>query len=175
VVPDVVMDSNRGFLRFMDSDWFLDLTKEFSTRRLKQADFYEVPTKAYQIDGKQMGMPQGWGTSLYVMNVDLFEKNGVKLDPGFDEKWTPDDLVRMLKSVVKYDGQGRMDPVGGADDTIFFHWLYSFGGDFLTADQSKAATTTPEALAAAEWYARVHTGDRVFMRDGIDKRPELGQ
>lgn len=173
VVPDIVMDSVRGFLRFMDSGWYLDITKDFASRKLKQADFYEVATKAYQIEGKQMGMPQGWGTSLYVMNQDIFEKNGVKLDPGFDDKWTTDDLVRMLKGVVKYDANGRMDPVGGCDDSIFFHWLYSFGGDFLTADKSKAATTTPEALAAAEWYAKVHTGDRVFMRDGIDKRAEL--
>ncbi|HEX2034770.1 MAG TPA: extracellular solute-binding protein [Chloroflexota bacterium] len=173
VVPDLVMDSNRGFLRFMDSGWFLDITKEFSTRRLKQSDFYEVPTRAYQIDGKQYGMPQGWGTSLYLLNLDIFERNGVPLAPGFDENWTQDDFVRMLKSVVKYDGQGRHDPVGGCDDSIFFHWLYSYGGDFLSPDKSKAATDSPEALAAAEWYARVHTGERVFMRDGIDKRPEL--
>src|SRR5215207_5200062 len=31
VVPDIVMDSNRGFLRFMDSNWFLDLSKEFAS------------------------------------------------------------------------------------------------------------------------------------------------
>jgi ABC-type glycerol-3-phosphate transport system substrate-binding protein len=173
VVPDVVMDSNRGFLRFMDSNWFLDLSREFSGRRARPADFFEAPVKAYQIEGKQMGMPQGWGTSLYVMNIDLFENNGVQLAPNFDETWTQDDMVRMLKGIVKYDGQGRMDPIGGADDSIFFHWLYSYGGDFLSADKSKAATDTPEALAAAEWYARVHTTERVFMRDGIDKRPEL--
>jgi ABC-type glycerol-3-phosphate transport system substrate-binding protein len=173
VVPDIVMDSNRGFLRFMDNDWFLDLSKEFSTRKLKPADFYEVPIKSYQIEGKQMGMPQGWGTSLYAINTDIFEKNGIKLTPTSDETWTQDEFVRMVKTIVKYDSQGRQEPPGGVDDSIFFHWLYSYGGDFLTADKSKAATTTPEALAAAEWYAKVHTGDRVYLRDGIDKRPEL--
>ncbi|MGH2355335.1 MAG: extracellular solute-binding protein [Chloroflexota bacterium] len=173
VIPDIVMDSNRGFLRFMDSGWFLDLTKEFSARKLKQRDFYEVPTQAYQIEGKQMGMPQGWGTSLYAVNIDHFENNGVKLAPGIDDTWTQDDWVRMLKSVVKYDAQGRMEPVGGVDDSIFFHWLYSYGAGFLSDDKSKAVTDTPEALAAAEWYAKVHTTDRVYMRDGIDKRPEL--
>jgi ABC-type glycerol-3-phosphate transport system substrate-binding protein len=157
----------------MDSDWFLDLTREFSTRKRKPADFYDVPTKAYQIDSKQMGMPQGWGTSLYVMNLDVFEKNGVRLNPGFDDSWTQDDLIRMLKPVVKFDAQGRHDPIGGVDDNIFFHWLYSYGADFLSPDKSKAMTDTPEALAAAEWYAQVHTKERVFMRDGIDKRAEL--
>jgi ABC-type glycerol-3-phosphate transport system substrate-binding protein len=175
VVPDIVEDSSRGFLRYMDSGLYLDISKEFSSRKYKPTDFYDAPLKLYQIDGKQMGMPMGWGTSLYLMNMDLFENNGVKLTPGFDDAWTQDDLVRMLKTIVKYDATGRMDPIGGADDAIFFSWLYSYGGDFLTADQSRAATTTPEALAAAEWYAKVHTGDRVFMRDGIDKRPELGQ
>ena len=170
--PDITMDSIRGFLRFMDNGWFLDLSKEF-TRKLKPGDFYEGPLKAYQMEGKQMGMPQGWGTSLYVINVDLFEKNGVQMPANVDENWTQDDFLNMVRRVVKYDGNGRHDPVGGVDDGIFFHWLYSYGGDFLSADKTKAATTTPEALAAAEWYAKVHTGDRLFMRDGIDKRAEI--
>jgi ABC-type glycerol-3-phosphate transport system substrate-binding protein len=173
--PTSVEDSSRGFLRFTDSGLYLEISKELGSRKYKPSDFYEAPLKLYQIDGKQMGMPQGWGTSLYLMNLDLFENNGVRLAPAFDDTWTQDDLVRMLKTVLKCDANGRMDPIGGADDAIIFHWLYSYGGDFLTADQSKAATTTPEALAAAEWYAKVHTGERVFMRDGIDKRPELGQ
>ena len=170
--PDIMMDSNRSFLRFMDNSWFLDLSKEF-TRKLKPADFYEAPLKAYQIEGKQMGMPQGWGTSLYAINTDLTEKHGIRINPGQDDTWTADDFVRLLKPMIKYDGQGRQEPPGGVDDSIFFHWLYSYGGDFLSADKAKAATTTPEALAAAEAYAKVHTGDRVYLRDGIDKRAEI--
>ena len=81
--PDITMDSIRGFLRFMDNGWFLDLSKEF-TRKLKPGDFYEGPLKAYQMEGKQMGIPQGWGTSLYVINVDLFEKNGVTFPANVD-------------------------------------------------------------------------------------------
>ena len=173
-VPDIVMDSWRGFLRFMDSGFFLDLSKEFAGRKYKPADYYETPLKAYQIDGKQMGMPQGWGTSLYGLNLDIFENAGVRLPPGFDETWTQDDCVRMLKQIVKFEPDGKQATPCGADDGIFFHWLWSHGGDFLNADKTKAATTTPEALAAAEWYAKVHTGDRVFMRDGIDKRGGVG-
>jgi multiple sugar transport system substrate-binding protein len=170
VVPDIVMDSWRGFLRFMDSGFFLDISKDFAGRKYKPADFYETAFKAYQIDGKQMGMPQGWGTSLYGLNTDVFQNAGVRLDPGFDETWTPDDCVRMLKQVVKYEPDGKQATPCGADDGIFFYWLWSNGGDFLNADKTKAALTSSEALAAAEWYAKVHTGDRVFMRDGIDKR-----
>jgi ABC-type glycerol-3-phosphate transport system substrate-binding protein len=173
VVPDIVMDSNRGFLRFMDSGWFLDLSKEFATRKLKPSDFYEVPLKTYQIDGKQMGMPQGWGTSLYAINTDLTDKAGIKLNPGVDDNWTADDFVRLIKPAIKYDGQGRQEPPGGVDDSVFFHWLYSYGGDFLNADKTKAVANTPEALAAAEAYAKVHTSDRVYLRDGIDKRAEI--
>lgn len=173
-VPDIVMDSWRGFLRFMDSGLFMDISKDFARRKYKPADFYETAFKAYQIDGKQMGMPQGWGTSLYGINYAVFENAGVRLEKGFDEKWTQDDLVRMLKNVVRYDAEGKQELPAGANDGTFFHWLWSHGGDFLTPDKSKAATTTPEALAAAEWYAKVHTGDRVFMRDGIDKRQGVG-
>ena len=66
--------------------------------------------------------------------------------------------MRMLKQVVKYEADGKQALPAGADDGIFFHWLWSYGGDFLNADKTQAATTTPEALAAAEWYARMHTG-----------------
>ena len=170
--PDIMMDSNRSFLRFMDNNWFLDLSKEF-TRKLKPADFHEVPLKTYQIEGKQMGMPQGWGTSLYAINTDLLAKNGIRINPGQDDNWTADDFVRLLKPMIKYDGSGRQEPPGGVDDGVFFHWLYSYGGDFLSADKTKAATNTPEALAAAEAYAKVHTTDRVYLRDGIDKRAEI--
>ena len=72
--------------------------------------------------------------------------------------------------MVKFEADGKQAAPAGADDSIFFHWLWSYGGDFLTADKTQAATTSPEALAAAEWYARMHTSERVFMRDGIDKR-----
>ncbi|HEX2034792.1 MAG TPA: extracellular solute-binding protein [Chloroflexota bacterium] len=173
-VPDIVMDSWRGFLRFMDHDFFLDISKDFAGRKYKPADFYETALKAYQVEGRQLGMPQGWGTSLYGLNLDVFQNAGVRLESGFDETWTQDDCVRWLKQVVKYEADGRQAPPCGADDTIFFHWLWSMGGDFLNADKTQAATTTPEALAAAEWYARVHTGDRVFMRDGIDRREGIG-
>lgn len=173
-VPDVVMDSWRAFLRFMDSGFFLDVTKDLATRKLKPSDYYETAFKAYQIDGKQMGMPQGWGTSLFGMNTDVLASAGVRLQPGFDETWTQDDCVKMLKQVVKYEADGKQAVPCGADDGTFFHWLWSYGGDFLTPDKSKAATTSTEALAAAEWYAKVHTGDRVFMRDGIDKRDGVG-
>jgi ABC-type glycerol-3-phosphate transport system substrate-binding protein len=173
-VPDIVMDSWRGFLRFMDSNFFLDVSKDFAARKHKPADFYETALKAYQIDGKQMGMPQGWGTSLYGINTDILNTAGITLQPGQDESWTQDDLVRILKQVVKFEPDGKQAIPCGNDDPIFFHWLWSTGGDFLTEDKSKAATTTPEALAAAEWYAKVHTGDRVFMRDNIDKRDGVG-
>jgi ABC-type glycerol-3-phosphate transport system substrate-binding protein len=173
-VPDIVMDSWRGFLRFMDSAFFLDLSKDFAGRKFKPADFYETAFKAYQIDGKQMGMPQGWGTSLFGVNLDVMANAGVSLPAGIDENWTQDDLVRMVKQVVKFEPDGKQATPAGVDDGVFFHWLWSHGGDFLTADRSKAATSTPEALAAAEWYAKVHTGDRVFMRDGIDKRDGVG-
>jgi ABC-type glycerol-3-phosphate transport system substrate-binding protein len=172
--PDIYYDSWRAFQRFMDNGWFLDITQEFGKRRYRPTDFYDVPLKAHQLDGRQMGMPQGWGTSLFGINLDLFEQHGVTLTPGFDETWTQDDCVRLLKQIVRYDDDGKMAPHGGADDPIFFHWLYSYGADFLTPDMSRAAVTTPEALAAAEWYARVHTGERVFMRDGIDKRAGIG-
>ncbi len=128
VVPDIVMDSWRGFLRFMDNDFFLDVTKDFASRKLKATDFYETALKAYQVDGKQMGMPQGWGTSLFGVNLGVFENAGVRLQPGFDENWNQDDLVRMLKSVVKFDADGKQEVPCGADDGTFFHWLWSYGG-----------------------------------------------
>jgi ABC-type glycerol-3-phosphate transport system substrate-binding protein len=168
--PDLVMDSWRGFLRFMDNDFFLDVSKDFAARKLKASDFYDTAFRAYQVDGKQMGMPQGWGTSLFGINTDILNSAGIRINPGQDETWTIDDFVRIMKGMVKYEPDGKQATPCAVDDGTFFHWLWSFGGDFFTADKSKAATTTPEALAAAEWYAKVHTGDRVFMRDGIDKR-----
>ncbi len=148
-VPDIVMNSWRGFLRFMDSGFFLDLSKDFAGRKVKPADFYETALKAYQIEGKQMGMPQGWGTTLFGINTDILGNAGVRLEPNFDETWTQDDLVRMLKQVVKFEPDGKQALPAGADDGTFFHWLWSYGGDFLNADKTQAATTTPEALAAA--------------------------
>lgn len=173
-VPDIVMDSWRTFVRYIDSSLYLDLSKDFAGRKYKPTDFYEKALSGYQIDGKQMGMPQGWGNSLYAMNLNVFESAGVKLAPGFDDTWTLDDCVRMLKQVVKFEPDGKQAAPCGVVDNIFFHWLWTFGGDFISADATKALTTSPEALAAAEWYQRVHTGDRVYMRDGIDRRAGIG-
>ena len=173
-VPDIVMDSWRTFVRYIDSNLYLDLSKDFSGRKYKPADYYETAMKGYQIEGKQMGMPQGWGNSLYAMNLDVFGSAGVSLPPGFDDTWTLDDCVRMLKQVVKFEPDGKQAPPCGVVDNIFFHWLWTFGGDFISADGTKALTTTPEALAAAEWYQKAHVGERVYMRDGIDRRTGIG-
>jgi multiple sugar transport system substrate-binding protein len=172
-VPDVVFDSSRAFVRWMDDNLFLELTRDFSQRRFRPADFYQTALQMYQMDGKLFGLPQGFGTSVMAVNLDLFRSAGVTLAPNFDETWRQDDLTRLLKQVVRFDEEGRMLP-GGAADQFFQSWLLSYGADILTADQSRSALGTPEALAAAEWYARMHTGERVFMRPGIDLRSGVG-
>jgi ABC-type glycerol-3-phosphate transport system substrate-binding protein len=45
--PDVVFDSSRMLMCFMDLDPFLDVTKDFAQHKFKPADFYETSLRFY--------------------------------------------------------------------------------------------------------------------------------
>ena len=111
--PDVLFDSSRGFLRFMDSDIFLDVAPDMAQRKLNRSDWYQVSLDFFQVKGLQLGMPQGFGTQPYGLNLDLLQKAGVTLAPGFDQTWGQDELLQMLKQVVRYAPSG-MEKIGRA-------------------------------------------------------------
>jgi ABC-type glycerol-3-phosphate transport system substrate-binding protein len=171
--PDVVFDSSRGFLRFMDSDVFLDVAPAFAQRKLSRSDWYQVSLDFFLVKGQQLGMPQGFGTNPYGLNLDLFRSAGVTMAPNFDQSWSQDDLVHMLKQVVKYTPDGKETP-GGNDDTLLVNWLWNYGSDLVSADLLSSPAANAGGIDAATWYQQVHTADRVFMRPTLDTGTNIG-
>jgi ABC-type glycerol-3-phosphate transport system substrate-binding protein len=165
--PDVLFDSSRGFLRFMDSDIFLDVAPDMAQRKLNRSDWYQVSLDFFQVKGQQLGMPQGFGTQPYGLNLDLLQKAGVTLAPGFDQTWGQDELLQMLKQVVRYAPSGMETP-GGADDSVLDNWLWNYGSDLVSADLLSSPAANAGGIDAATWYQQAHTGQRVFMRPTID-------
>ncbi len=165
--PDVLFDSSRGFLRFMDSDVFLDVAPDFAQRKLQASDWYQTPLTFYQVKGQQLGLPQGFGTQPYGLNLDLLQRAGVNLASGFDQTWGQDELTQMLKQVVKYAPSGMETP-GGDDDGVFNNWLWNYGSDLVSTDLLSSPAANTGGIDAATWYQQVHTGDRIFMRPSID-------
>src|SRR5947207_11713896 len=107
-------------------------------------DFYPILMKAWRYDtatgrvgaGPLYGLPKDFTTVLFYVNLDLFEKAGVRVPY---DGWTWDEYEADMKKIRALSGKGEF-----ADRTIYGGlleiWpdtlrniLWTFGGDFFAA------------------------------------------
>lgn len=136
---------------------------------LRIDDFLPTALKAFTYDfphepGRRIigALPWDGMPVLMFFNKDLFDEAG---EPHPSESWTWDDFRRIaIKLTRDRNGDGRLDQFGAS---LGFGWLdiepivWSFGGRFLSEDNSRAAVKdTPHVLEAARFMQRLKFEDR---------------
>ena len=123
-------------------------------------DFYSNLVNYDVIGGKRYGIPVSANNMQVIWNKDLFKKAG--LDP---EK-APTTWAEMQEMAEKCS-----DPANGVEGFEFYTqptgegitwqfqvWLWAAGGEFLNADNTKAAFNTPEGLKALTFVSDMLNG-----------------
>jgi len=141
--------------QFALSGWYGDLTPLLNdptatSPEWDKGDFIEAFWKAHQIGGKQVSVPVVASTQLLYYRKDLFDAAGLKPPKTLDELEAAAKKLHNPPAVYGFVSRGRKTQAPYS----WAHWLYAYGGSWLTAD-GKPGINTPAAVGATEQYVRV--------------------
>lgn len=145
-------------------------------------DFYPLLFNAFKYDvatektgtGPVFGLPKDFTTAVFYVNVDLFEKAGVKVPYG---GWTWDEFEVACRKITDLGKlpEFKDRQIYGANfalwpDTLR-HVLWTFGGDYFGPGGFRdVALERPEAQEALNFIRRLRLDEKtVFNPSGIGK------
>lgn len=101
---------------------------------------------AFQVNGRQYGVPGNFSNVVLIYNKDLFDQAGVTYP---DAAWTWDDAMAACEkiSALGDDIYGIYQPITFNE---FFKVAAQYGGSVLSEDKTAFTINSPENLAAAQ-------------------------
>ena len=160
--PDVIME-NYGFVATdVAAGWAEDLFPYINNPELTDPDFYQfedIMTDAIdyaKVGDVLPGIPITSDRVLLMYRKDLFEEKGVAVPTTFDELY--EAAVALNDPANNISGfASRLKRSNGAAH-VWATYLYSFGGQGIVQNDDGTLSCyydTPEAIAAAEYYAKI--------------------
>ena len=106
----------------------------------------ETALGAFNVNGKQYGLPESFSNVVLIYNKDLFDKAGVGY-PTAD--WTQDDLQKAAEAI-----RALGDDIFGIWQPITYNEIFKvvaqYGGSLLNADKTEFTINSPENIKAAQ-------------------------
>lgn len=142
------------------SNQALDLTPYVGDLKAFTGQFMDT-LKPYYVtkDNKVIAVPLDVTANGLIYNKTLFKKAGVSVPTSPDNVWTWTEFEAALKQVMEKGGA----KYGLVWDFSTHRWttmLYQFGGSLFSADGTKAALNSDNAVKAVDYFAKLH-------KDGI--------
>lgn len=108
--------------------------------------YNETALSAFNIDGKQYGVPGNFSNVVLIYNKDLFDQ--AQIDYPSDD-WTWDDALEAAAAIRALDENtyGIYQPITFNE---FFKVAVQYGGSILNEDRTAFTINSPENLQAAE-------------------------
>ena len=114
-------------------------------------EYLPTALQSFSYHGFQGGLPWCGNSELIYYNKDLFDQEGI---PYPDDDWTYDEFREIAKKLTKdFDGDGRPDQFGTNFGFAFLGFeslAWSFGGQILNDDRTRAAIHLPRSVEAAQ-------------------------
>lgn len=106
----------------------------------------ETALAAFNVDGKQYGLPGNFSNVVLIYNKDLFDQAGVAYPT---DDWTQDDLQAAAEAIraLGDDIFGIWQPITYNE---FFKVVVQYGGSLLNEDKTAFTINSPENLKAAQ-------------------------
>lgn len=125
----------------------------------------ETSLNAFNVNGKQYGLPGKFSNVVLFYNKDLFDQ--AKIDyPTAD--WTQNDLQKAAEAIraLGDDIYGYYQPLTYNE---FYKVVAQFGGSLLNADKTEFTINAPENVAAAQMMA-----DRILVSNVQPNEVQMG-
>ncbi len=106
----------------------------------------DTALSAFNVGGKQYGLPESFSNVVLIYNKDLFDQAGVAYPT---DDWTQDDLQAAAEAIraLGDDIYGIWQPITYNE---FFKVVAQYGGALLNADKTEFTINSPENLKAAQ-------------------------
>ena len=106
----------------------------------------ETALNAFNVNGKQYGLPESFSNVVLIYNKDLFDKAGVDY-PTAD--WTQDDLQKAAEAI-----RALGDDIFGIWQPITYNEIFKvvaqYGGSLLNEDKTEFTINSPENIKAVQ-------------------------
>ncbi len=146
-MPDVLFMESQILPGFADRGVLRDLSPYLDAdAELSRDDFYRPVMDAMSWKGTLYGVPRDLSNLVMFYNQKLFDEAGV---PYPKADWTYEDMVAKAKRLTRGDQFG----VGFAPYPLYWlPYLWSDGGDLLSAERDRSTLLEPASLAALQRY-----------------------
>lgn len=106
----------------------------------------ETALGAFNVNGKQYGLPESFSNVVLIYNKDLFDQAGVAYPTA---SWTQDDLQNAAEKIRALGDNifGIWQPITYNE---FFKVVAQYGGSLLNADKTAFTINSPENIKAAQ-------------------------
>lgn len=144
-IPDVWMDAQGYFVKYLNADYALPLEQYIDT-----SVYYDHMIQPWVRNGHVYAVPWVSVAGGFAINLDMLKEIGYAMPAQPD--WTTDEFVRLSKKLKAVGIPSTMiDTLDGMNSWIW-PWIYAFGGAlFENNDYSKIALNTPEAKKGFEY------------------------
>ena len=141
--------------QFVNSGWYADLTPLINdpaatNPEWDKGDFLDSIWKAHQFGGKMFAIPVQMNVQLLYYRKDLLDAAGLKPPKTLEELEAAAKKMHNPPSVCGFVSRGLRTQAPYS----WSHWLYAYGGSWLTSD-GKPGINTPAALTATQQYVRL--------------------
>jgi multiple sugar transport system substrate-binding protein len=146
-IADVLLADGYFFSVFRDSGGFVPIDSYLKENGVDLQAYSVVPGVA-SFGGKLYGMPSQLVVSGWYYNVDLFQADGVKPP---DESWTWDDVLAAAQKLTDPSKNQYGMLVTNSDEFVWGPLVFSNGGNWRNADNTKCALTDNQGAEAFQW------------------------
>ena len=116
---------------------------------LQMSDFFPGALETCKIEGKLVALPFFSGAQILFYRKDLLDEKGIKVPTTLDELEAAAKALHNPPNVYGFVSRGQKS----AAISMFAAYLHNFGADWMAG--GKPSLTTPEAIAAYEYYGRI--------------------
>ncbi|MDY6213546.1 MAG: sugar ABC transporter substrate-binding protein [Schaalia hyovaginalis] len=116
-------------------------------KNIDTGDYRASLVEAFNVDGKQYGLPESFSNVVLFYNKDLFRAKGVA-EPTADWTWADEQKAAEALTDAATGTWGDYQPITFHE---FYKALAQAGGKFMVEDGTKTAFNSAEGVNAATW------------------------
>lgn len=154
---DVMLFSGAFFPNFQERGAFADITPHLEALNVDLSKYTSVPS-AFEVEGRQYGMPFQLTITTWYANIDMFEEAGVPLPA---EGWTWDDMLETAQALTIPDKEQFGVWMSNSAESQWGPLVLSAGGNWMNADKTKTALADEDGFEGFKFAVELVTQHKV--------------